>query len=61
MNHGMEILLDSKEKPEMDKITSLIKEMSDTDQDKMLFFLQGVRFAKGFQNTEQKDTATSRT
>lgn len=46
MTKSMETLLKTEEKPEVDKITALVKGMDEEKQDKMLIFMQGVKFAE---------------
>lgn len=49
--HHMETLLDTKNKPEVDKIIALIKGMSSEEQSKMLIFVQAVKFAENLHKT----------
>lgn len=41
-----DVLIKTEDKPEVDNVTKLIKTMSKSEQDKMLIFLQGVKFAE---------------
>lgn len=46
MAKEMDTLIKTEDKPEVDNVTMLIKSMSDSEQNKMLIFLQGVKFAE---------------
>ena len=46
MAKDMDVLIKTEDKPEVDNVTRLIKTMSDSEQSKMLIFLQGVKFGK---------------
>lgn len=46
MAKDVDILIKTEDKPEVDNVTRLIKTMSDSEQSKMLIFLQGVKFAE---------------
>ena len=46
MTKDMDVLIKTEDKPEVDNVTRLIKTMSDSEQNKMLIFLQGVKFAE---------------
>lgn len=46
MAKDMDVLIKTEDKPEVDSVTKLIKNMSDSEQNKMLIFLQGVKFAE---------------
>lgn len=56
MAEQMEILLKTEKKPEAEAVLQLLDEMTPAEQQKMLVFMQGVRFAKGL---ETKKTATA--
>lgn len=49
MTDNMEVLLNTKDKPEVERITALIKSLDSSEQNKMLVFMQGVKFAENFQ------------
>lgn len=49
MAEQMEVLLKADRKPEEEKILGFLGEMSQAEQEKMLVFMQGVRFAKGME------------
>lgn len=46
MAKDMDVLIKTEDKPEVDNVTKLIKTMSESEQNKMLIFLQGVKFAE---------------
>lgn len=46
MAKNVDVLIKTEDKPEVDNVTRLIKTMSDSEQSKMLIFLQGVKFAE---------------
>lgn len=46
MAKNVDVLIKTEDKPEVDNVTRLIKTMSDSEQRKMLIFLQGVKFAE---------------
>lgn len=46
MAKDVDVLIKTEDKPEVDNVTRLIKTMSDSEQSKMLIFLQGVKFAE---------------
>ena len=52
MNHSksrytyMDVLIKTEDRTEVDNVTKLIKTMSESEQNKMLIFLQGVKFAE---------------
>lgn len=46
--NNIETLLKAEDKPEVEKITSLLKSMDSSVQNKMLIFIQGAKFAEGF-------------
>ncbi len=46
MAEGMEVLIKTEDKQEVEKITALIKSMSTTEQNNMLFFIQGAKFTE---------------
>lgn len=46
MAENMEILLKTEDKQEVDKVVALIKSMNSAEQNKMLIFMQGVKFAE---------------
>lgn len=50
MAKDVDVLIKTEDKPEVDNVTRLIKTMSDSEQSKMLIFLQGVKFAERFCN-----------
>lgn len=54
MKKQMEVRLKTERKPEAVAILHLLNEMTPTEQQEMLVFMQGVRFAKSL---EQKSTA----
>lgn len=41
-----DVLIRTEDKPEVENVTKLIKTMSESEQNKMLVFLQGVKFAE---------------
>lgn len=47
MTKDMDVLIKTSDKPEVDSVTNLIKEMDEDEKNKMLVFLQGVKFGKG--------------
>lgn len=49
MAHQMEILLKTEKKPEAEEVLRLLEEMTTAEQQEMLVFMQGVRFAKGME------------
>lgn len=46
MTKDMDVLIKTEDKPEVDNVTKLIKTMSESEQNGMLIFLQGVKFAE---------------
>lgn len=46
MEKDMDVLIKTEDKTEVDNVTKLIKTMSESEQNKMLIFLQGVKFAE---------------
>ena len=46
MEKDMDVFIKTEDKPEVDNVTRLIKTMSESEQNKMLIFLQGVKFAE---------------
>lgn len=46
MAKNMDIILKTEEKPEVDKITEMLRSLDDGEKGKMLIFMQGVKFAK---------------
>ena len=46
MAKDVDILIKTENKTEVDNVTRLIKTMNDSEQNKMLIFLQGVKFAE---------------
>ena len=58
MAEQMEILLKTDRKPEAAEVLKLLEEMTPAEQQEMLVFMQGVRFAKGM---ERKKTAAVQT
>lgn len=46
MAKDMDALIKTEDRAEVDNITKLIKAMSDSERNKMLIFLQGVKFAE---------------
>lgn len=56
MAEQMEILLKTERKPEAVKVLQLLDEMTPAEQQEMLVFMQGVKFAKGL---ERKRTAAA--
>ncbi len=55
----MDILLKAKDKPVADKIVTLIKGMNDTEQERLLIFIQGANFVKRY-DTEHKQEQKSK-
>lgn len=49
MAEQMEILLKTERKPEAEEVLQLLDEMTPAEQQKMLVFMQGVKFAKGME------------
>ena len=49
MAEQMEILLKTERKPEAEGVLQLLDEMTQAEQQEMLVFMQGVRFAKGLE------------
>lgn len=47
MAEQTEVLLKAERKPEAEEVLQLLGEMSRAEQREMLIFMQGVRFAKG--------------
>ncbi len=47
MEGQMEILLKTEKKPEVEAVLQLLEEMTTEEQEKMLVFVQALRFAKG--------------
>lgn len=43
---NMTVLLKTEDRPEVESVTKLIKKMSESEQNNMLVFLQGVKFAE---------------
>lgn len=54
MAKDMDVLIKTEDKPEVENVTRLIKSMSDVEQNKMLIFLQGVKFAKTMSESREK-------
>lgn len=46
MKENVNVLIRTEDKQEVDNVTKLIKTMSESEQNKMLIFLQGVKFAE---------------
>lgn len=46
MAKDMDVLIKTEDRTEVDNVTKLIKTMSESEQNKMLIFLQGVKFAE---------------
>lgn len=46
MAKDMDVLIKMEDRTEVDNVTKLIKTMSESEQNKMLIFLQGVKFAE---------------
>lgn len=46
MAKDMDVLFKTEDRAEVDNVTKLIKSMSENEQNKMLIFLQGVKFAE---------------
>ena len=46
MTKDMDVLIKTEDRTEVDNVTKLIKTMSESEQNKMLIFLQGVKFAE---------------
>lgn len=57
MAEQMEILLKTERKPEAAAVLQLLDEMTQAEQQEMLVFMQGVRFAKGL---ERKKAAAAK-
>ena len=51
----MEVLLKAERKPEAEAVLQFLDEMTPTEQQEFLVFMQGVRFAKGL----ERKTATA--
>lgn len=51
---NMEIFLKTRDKPEIDKITAILKTMSDTEKDKMLIFMQGMELGRNLALSERE-------
>lgn len=49
MAEQMEILLKTERKPEAEEVLRLLDEMTPAEQQKILVFMQGVKFAKGME------------
>lgn len=49
-----DVLIKTEDKPEVEKVTRLIKTMNKSEQNNMLIFLQGVKFAKSVEMAEMK-------
>lgn len=56
MAEQMEILLKTERKTEAEEVLRILGEMNPAEQQEMLVFMQGVRFAKGM---ERKKTAAA--
>ena len=54
MAEQMEILLKTDRKPEAAEVLELLEEMTPAEQQEMLVFMQGVRFAKGMEKKKPK-------
>lgn len=52
MTKNMDILFKTEDKPEIENIKKLIITMSESEQNKMLIFLQGVKFAETLQTQQ---------
>lgn len=52
MAEQMEVLLKSERKPEAEGVLQLLREMTRAEQQEMLVFMQGVRFAKSTAKSE---------
>lgn len=46
MTKDIDILIKTEDRTEVENVTKLIKTMSESEQNKMLIFLQGVKFAE---------------
>lgn len=46
---NMEILLKTDKKPEAEAVLQFLDELTEAEQQEMLIFMQGVRFAKGLE------------
>lgn len=53
----MDILIKTEDRTEVDNLTKLIKNMSESEQQKILIFLQGVKFAEALTPRKQKESA----
>lgn len=62
MAKDMDVLIKTEDRTEVDNVTKLIKTMSESEQNKMLIFLQGVKFAEALneQQVTEKCTETSK-
>lgn len=54
MAENMETLLNTEDKLEVERITALIKDMDSSEQNKLLIFMQGIKFAENFQTAQKK-------
>lgn len=57
MAKDMDILIKTEDRTEIDNLTKLIKNMSESEQQKILIFLQGVKFAEALTPKQQKGSA----
>lgn len=57
MEREMDILFKTEDRPELDNITKLIKAMSESEQNKILIFLQGVNFAESLKSQQERQKA----
>lgn len=53
MKESMEILLSTEDRPEVERITDLVKRMDSSEQSKMLIFIQGIKFAESFMASDK--------
>ena len=52
MAKDIDVLIRTEDKPEIEKITKLIKTMNDNEKTNMLIFLQGVKFNETLHNQQ---------
>lgn len=56
MAEQMEILLKTERKPEAEEVLRLLDEMTPAEQQKILVFMQGVKFARGMERKTAAQT-----
>lgn len=54
MVEGMDTILKTEIKPETGELTKMIQTMDESEQSKMLIFVQGIKFAQTLEKTEEK-------